>query len=129
MLAKFCWSFYLAALSLSIPTYFVFYGASGHQIKIDMEDALYMISIVGIIIFSTVYLVRKRGTFLKYLLSGLLMFTLIVGLKIFWFLLQFSFGDDVDLFVIVLSFLLPFIFIVVNILNLREIFVSIKQPN
>jgi hypothetical protein len=108
--------FYLVILSLTIPFYLALYGASGHEFRPETEDVIWMRIIVAAIVSMTAYLIGRRfrgiGTILiKILFGGTLIATCYGGLNVIWFILNFDFGTDVGFLIVLLSYVVPIVFV------------------
>ncbi|HWA34546.1 MAG TPA: hypothetical protein VG737_10475 [Cyclobacteriaceae bacterium] len=108
--------FYLVILGLAIPYYLLLFGASGHQISIQLGDFLWMMIVILAFVAYTLYLRIEEKTGLEFdLMRAFVMITLILtvygAFRIFLFMVQFDFGDDVSLVAIGLSYFVPVFFI------------------
>ncbi|HTJ51410.1 MAG TPA: hypothetical protein VL443_18245 [Cyclobacteriaceae bacterium] len=117
---KFSLRFYLIALGITIPFYFLFYGASGHQINIPSEDKIWIMTFIFGFITTMAYLRIKEEdallhTIVKTLVALSAMGTLYFGSKAFLSMMNFKFGDDVSFLIQGLSYILPLIFIITNV--------------
>ena len=107
--------FYLVILGLTIPYYLLLYGASGHQFNPRTEDIISMIVVIVAFVTLTRYfrLKEKSGlefNLMKVLVTITLLLTAYGGLRIFIFMVQFDYGDDISLFVRGLSYIIPLLF-------------------
>jgi hypothetical protein len=114
--------FYLTILGLIIPFSLLLYGASGHQFRLEAEARNGMIIIltgfiIGILYFTTRRFKGKEMTILKYLFGLTLVVTLVGGIGILWSMISFEWGDDIELLVQVLFYLIPSVFIL-SIINI-----------
>lgn len=117
---------YLITLILTIPFYLLLYGASGHQFRFDIVDILVGLLIISSIVLTFKYLTIKPKYGFKYkIISILLLITLLItlygGLTALISMIGFDFGSDVNVFVILLSYVLPITFITSIIIITHEI--------
>lgn len=124
--SKFSKGFYLIILGLAIPYYLLLYGASGHKLNPPTEDIISMIVVIIAFVTLIAYLKLKEKSGLGfYLLRVLVTITLLLtaygGLRIFTFMVQFNFGDDINIFIRGLSYIIPLLFTISTILILLEL--------
>lgn len=108
--------FYLVILLLTIPIYLALYAASGHEFRPEPEDVMWMRVIIVAIISMAAYLPGRRfqgiGPLLIKIVFGLtLICVLYGGLKVFWYILNFEFGTDIGILIVVLSYAIPIVFL------------------
>src|SRR5882672_4035262 len=107
-------TFYQTVLGLTIPFYFLLYGASGHQFNIPAREQLWLLIVVVSFALTVLYTrVRKKegsNIGLRLLFTISLIGTFYGGIKAFLFMVTFEFGNDVGLFVRGVSYLMPLAF-------------------
>jgi hypothetical protein len=113
---KFSEVFYLVILSLTIPFYLVLYAASGHEFRPEPEDVMWMRVIVVAIISMTVYLIGRRfqgigTTIIKIIFGVTLICTIYGGLNVLWYILNFKFGSDIGIPIVILWYTIPVVFL------------------
>lgn len=113
---KFSEVFYLFILALIIPFYLVLYGASGHEFRPEPEDVMWMRVIVVAIISMTAYLIGRHfqgiiTTVIKTIFGMTLVCIIYGGLKVLWYILNFEFGSDIGIPIVVLSHGIPIVFL------------------
>lgn len=122
--------FYLTILGLTIPYYLLLYGASGHQFNPPTEDIISMIVVITAFVTLITYLRLKEKSglgfnLMKVLVTITLLLTAYGGLRIFLFMIQFDYGDDM---VIVrgLSYVIPLLFTFSTIIILLGLFKKVE---
>ena len=123
--------FYLVILGLTIPYYLLLYGASGHQSNPPTEDIISMIVVIVAFVTLIVYfrLKEKSGlafNLMKVLMTITLLLTAYGGLRIFIFMIQFDYGDDISFFVRGLSYIIPLLFTFSTIIILTGLFKKVE---
>ena len=118
-LQKYSIKFYLVILVLTIPAYLLLYGASGHSFNIPTEDIIWILIIIISLILMVFYLENKEKvnqTFdiFKVLLTISLTATLFGGLRSVFFIFNFNYGDDIDILIRGIHFLVPLTFVLSN---------------
>jgi hypothetical protein len=113
---------YLIILGISIPIYFLLYGASGHEINVPAREILWMVvAVVAFCLVLTYKVKRKRAEALQsitiILLITILLSTIYAGVKVFWSMVLFDFDDSVVI-PRILSYVVPAIFVISNCLIL-----------
>lgn len=113
---KFSEVFYLFILALIIPFYLVLYGASGHEFRPEPEDVMWMRVIVVAIISMIAYLIGRHfqgiiTTVIKTIFGMTLVCIIYGGLKVLWYILNFEFGSDIGIPIVVLSHGIPIVFL------------------
>ena len=123
--------FYLVILGLTSPYYLLLDGASEHQFNPPTEDIISMI--VVIVAFATLILYlrlkEKSGlgfNLMKVLVTITLLLTAYGGLRIFIFMIQFDYGDDISFFVRGLSYIIPLLFTFSTIIILVGLFKKVE---
>lgn len=116
---------YLIILGISIPIYFLLYGASGHEINVPVREILWMVVAVVAFCLVLTYSVRqKRAEALEsiifVMLLPVLLATIYAGIKIFWSMVLFDFDDSVVI-PRILSYVVPIIFVISNVLILAGV--------
>jgi len=119
--------FYLIILGLTIPYYLLLYGASGHQFNPPSEDIISMFVIVIAFVTLILYLRLKEKSgvgfnIMRVLVTITLLLTAYGGLRIFIFMIQFDYGDDISFFVRGLSYLIQLLFTISIIVILVGLF-------
>jgi hypothetical protein len=110
---------YLIILGISIPIYFLLYGASGHEINVPAREILWMVvAIVAFCLVLTYSVRQKRAEALEsiifVMLLPVLLATIYAGVKIFWSMVLFDFDDSVVI-PRILSYVVPVIFVISNV--------------
>lgn len=121
-LKRHCENIYLIMLILAVPSYFIAYGASGHSFRLESDNEAGMITILFTIVVAILYLIRRRFTgkiiaILKILFGCTLLIALYWAIQVAWYVLNFNFGYDTEIFIITLSYIVPTVFIF-SIINL-----------
>jgi hypothetical protein len=119
--------FYLIILGLTIPYYLLLYGASGHQFNPPTEDIISMIVVIVAFVTQILYfrLKEKSGlgfNLMKALVTITLLLTAYGGLRIFMFMIQFDYGDDISIFIRGLSYTIPMLFTFSSVIILLGIY-------
>lgn len=119
--------FYLIILGLTIPYYLLLYGASGHQFNPPAEDILAMVVVIVafVTLLAFVSLKEKSGlgfNLIRILVTITLLVTAYGGLRIFLFMIQYDYGDDISYFIRGLSYLIPLLFTFSTIILLVGLF-------
>lgn len=110
---------YLFILGISLPIYFVLYGASGHELNIPAREILWMVVAVLAFCLVLTYSVRQKRaealeSFIFAMILPVLLATIYAGVKIFWSMVLFDFDDSVVI-PRILSYVVPVIFVISNI--------------
>jgi hypothetical protein len=110
---------YLIILGISIPIYFLLYGASGHEINVPAREIFWMVVAVVAFCLVLTYKVRqKRAEALEWiifiLLIPVLLSTIYAGVKVFWSMVLFDFEDSVVI-PRILSYVVPVVFVISNV--------------
>ena len=113
---------YLFVLGISIPIYFVLYGASGHKLNISLSEILWIAVAVIAIGLVWIFKVKKQKKekmelWMFALLIPVLLLTVYAGGRVFWFMVLFDFDDEVVL-PRILSYVVPIFFVISNLLIL-----------
>lgn len=113
---------YLIILGISMPIYFLLYGASGHEINVPAREILWMVVAVVAFCLVLTYKVRQKRdealeSIIFILLIPVLLATIYAGVKIFWSIVLFDFDDSVVV-PRILSYVVPVIFVISNFLIL-----------
>ena len=122
---------YLVILGLTIPYYLLLYGASGHQFNPPTEDIISLIVVIVAFVTLILYfrLKKKSGlgfNLMKVLVTITLLLTAYGGLRIFTFMIQFDYGDDISFFVRLLSYIIPLLFTFSTIIILVGLFKKVE---
>src|SRR5688572_19239194 len=122
---------YLVILGLTIPYYLLLYGASGHQFNPPTEDIISLIVVIVAFVTLILYfrLKEKSGlgfNLMKVLVTITLLLTAYGGLRIFTFMIQFDYGDDISFFVRLLSYIIPLLFTFSTIIILVGLFKKVE---
>lgn len=110
---------YLIILGISIPIFFLLYGASGHEINVPAREILWMVvAVVAFCLVLTFSVRQKRSEALEsiifVMLLPVLIATIYAGVKIFWSMVLFDFDDSVVI-PRILSYVVPVIFVISNV--------------
>ncbi|MBK6266883.1 hypothetical protein JKA74_17705 [Marivirga sp. S37H4] len=112
---------YLLTLVVIIPLYLVIYAASGHRFNFTNEDIFWISIVSGAIL--TFFINRIRNNFISRLFVGILATIILFGAtQIAWSQLNFKFGDDGGLVVVILLTVWPIIFLIANVLFIYSLF-------
>jgi hypothetical protein len=123
--------FYLLILGLTIPYYLLLYGASGHEFNPTSEDMNRMTTVIVAFVTMIIYLATKQKTglifkFIRVMVMITLILTTFGGVKALLSNFQFNYGNDISFMIIVLSYLIPLLFIFTCIINLLGLFIKTK---
>ena len=129
--SKFSKWFYLMILGLTIPFYLMLYGASGHRFNPPTEDIISIIVVVITFVTLTVYLMIKEKTglgfnLMRVLVTITLLLTAYGGLRVFLFMIQFDYGDDIGFIIRGLSYIIPLLFMFSTVVILLGLFRKVE---
>jgi hypothetical protein len=115
-LQKISLRFYLTILGLTIPLYFIGYGATGHQFNIPTEDQLWLLVAGLSLITATIYTFSKQkngltNTGLKILFGICLIVSVLGGLKLLIEMAKFNADNNPGFMFTVLTTIIPLGFI------------------
>lgn len=129
-LKKYYLSIYTYTLIFSIFFYFLLWGASGHETQLNSDHKISLLLVLFAVLFSNLSNNKIDNKLSRNIILCITLITslgtLVKGILLLKYFITFKYGDDITIITVGLSYLIPLIFIIVNIILIYNILTQLK---